>query len=397
MIFIYWVNLIFFIFCAFYFVFRRFDLFSLSFFSVFLYYFPLLFFFDFNQHIYFCVFVVNLMLVVFSFFSSSRFILDKDSFPQHRLLLIFFISLILFSFNFVFSSSGSSKSEASVSIFYYLFLTPLFLTLVSSFVLDKKWLFFLTMGVYVFFLLTGDRTQIIIAAIGVVYIYLNENCSSFFNFIKRYPILFILFILLFFIFGFLGKAIYGAYFDYILGRDFISSFLERVSIFFSSPSSSIESFHTLSIFEFVANNGDYIGWDYLYHIPAQILPVSLNTGVDSHFIPDYVKMKYFSDWSDGAGVSSNFFMEGVLSFGEYGYIIFSFIYVLGVAFFSFFTKFSNFYFKVWGLYGGIFWSFYIHRSSLFQMIAHQKRIFYSLVIMFFIISIFMTIRRRMKI
>ncbi|RYF45229.1 MAG: hypothetical protein EOO38_16400 [Cytophagaceae bacterium] len=181
--------------------------------------------------------------------------------------------------------------------------------------------------------------------------------------------------------GLAGKSLYGAFFDYNRGADFATSLGYRLSEQVTNPTRTFEPYHVQSILHFAVIGGDRLDTSYLNSLPLQLLPFSGSLGGDVHANSNAVKALYFSNWSDQSGVSGNFFAEGYMLFGAVGALAFILIYVVMLFPLARALCSKRLVIRLAGAFAAAFWVFYIHRSSLFQIISHEKRVILSAVLL----------------
>ena len=296
------------------------------------------------------------------------------------LLLIYVPALVLFVLNHGDATAASKADVDSGGILYYFLCAILGYLFVVSIGLRKRLGIAVVLANYVWFIFTGDRTQFVIAVLALLVFFAAFHPVSIkraLGRIRRYQLLLAMAVLFV---GLFGKVAYGAYFDWRGGRDFSQALALRFDDTINSPSQRFEPYHVQSILNMAIEDDDRIASEYLYWIPVQFLPFAGDLGSNVHDQSEAVKQLYFSSWSEKSGVSSNFFAEGFLLWGYAGALLFSALYV-GVAFaFALLIASGGLITRLWASFGATFWAFYIHRSSLLQIISHEKRIVYSILL-----------------
>lgn len=116
--------------------------------------------------------------------------------------------------------------------------------------------------------------------------------------------------------------------------------------------------------------------NYLLELPLQFLPLSGRLSDSLHHFSESVKYKFYSDWSDTAGVGATYWGEGYAVFGVVGIFLYLglfliVLFVINRGFLSGTAVGSSLY-----AICGIYWGFYIHRNSLFQMVGHLTKYIY---------------------
>lgn len=372
----------------FYFINTRYTFYTLAFFSVLVYTYPLLVRSSYNIEIYCVYIIISIFLILMSIGYVKKYNLyiariDYDFIKKKEFFdTIIFIFILISVYNFFTFSSNftGSKLDNEVGLLHG-FRSVLLGFLFLFGVLQRSYKLILFSSIlYLQMLVTGDRTQIVIETLVVGSCFLFMEKATVLNIYKRNFFISNILILFLIIFGLFGKVIYGAFYDMFLGYSYFEALYIRIINFIKNPN-SVESNHVLNIFSLVVNSNYKIDMDYLLYTPLMFFPFTSGFTINSHFIPEYLKNTFFSGWSEKTGVSCNFFAEGYLSFGLLGAIVFVIIYLSGIFIFQKLLKSKNFYIRFFSLFGGVFWSFYIHRSSLFQIIAHQKRLCISLFVL----------------
>ncbi|MDO9521671.1 MAG: hypothetical protein Q8K97_09570 [Pseudohongiella sp.] len=248
----------------------------------------------------------------------------------------------------------------------------------------------IAMVCFVPLILSGDRTQFVIsmlvAAVGAS-LYLRITPAVIF---QRYRWRAVLALVLTIIVGFFGKVLYGSYDDMLNGMQYAEAFDARIRVFFLMIDRNVESFHVVNMFNLVYLDNFYIGPGYLLHLPQIALPFSYDFDVNSHYITDLIKARYYTDWSEGTGVSANPYAEAHMAFGVIGPLVFCLGYIAGILILNRITRNLVLNYRLWAssmlIQMSVFWAFYIHRSSIFQIVAHWKRIV--LVLLFIYLGYF---------
>lgn len=298
--------------------------------------------------------------------------------------VVTFLCLALFGFillrtglsGFLLGKSGVIPG-GSIGV-YYLWVTLLgFLTLLSY--IQNSW-FVLTLCVIQYLLLfaSGDRTHMTMALVAsVLYAFISSGRRSLLGyFCSIRPATFSVFAIVLFL-GMFGKLIYAASpILYQRGLAGVFEYANGLSVGLREALYMTEPYHTQSILEYAVGSRVSFDSDYLYKLPLQLLPWSGGLGGDAHVQSQMVKDAFFSDWSDSAGVSSNFWAEGYLLSGYLGVILFCFYYLVVIFLLNIALHRLRGCTLVVTLFMGAYWAFYVQRNSLFQILSHEKRIFY---------------------
>lgn len=286
----------------------------------------------------------------------------------------------------------TTKGEGG-GLLYYFFSAILGYLFVLSLGLRKKIGLAISLGSYAWFVFTGDRTQFVIAVLAAaIFFFVTYSLSPRTMLRRARPYQLLLVAALVFV-GLFGKNVYGAYYDSQAGGDFWTSFNDRFRDMAESPSSRFEPYHVQSILDMAIESDDRIDSDYLWWAPVQLLPFAGDLGSDVHDQSEAVKELYFSNWSDKSGVSSNFFAEGYLLWGYAGALLFAALYALLLFLFAVAMRRGSLVARLWLCYGAVFWAFYLHRSSLLQIISHEKRIIYSMLLVLVVSKMLHTLRK----
>lgn len=288
---------------------------------------------------------------------------------------------------------ATTKGDSGGGLLYYFTCAILGYLFVISLGLRKKFGLTLALASYAWLVFTGDRTQFVIAAFAAaIFFSVTYSLSPRAMVKKAKPYQLLLLVAVLFV-GLFGKNLYGAYYDSQAGRDFWISLNERFRDMAESPARRFEPYHVQSILELAVEGDDRIDSGYLWWVPVQFLPFAGDLGSNVHDQSETVKQLYFSNWSDKSGVSSNFFAEGFLLWGYAGAALFAVIYALFLFLFATAMRRRSLVARLWLSYGAVFWAFYLHRSSLLQIISHEKRIVYSMILVVVVSKLLHTVRK----
>lgn len=379
-----------------YFLNRRIDFYSIAFFSCCVYFSPAALPVQPAEVGAYLIYFAVLLLLVFAAVLSDRRVRarveaglsSKQLSIYWRGSLTLFVPLLLIS---ILGGGGdvvTSKLDSGQSglLHYALSVTLGFFFACSVLLRRKAWLL-VCLFAYGWIILHGDRTQFVLAVISVAALLSSVHRVSPIGLLKQARRYQIFLLLLAAFVGVFGKNLYGAYFDHLAGKNFVDSLAFRTGEMLSDPAKRFEAYHVQSILNQAIKGDDRISADYLLWTPVQILPFAGEFGSDVHYQSEAVKALYFSDWSDEAGVSSNFFAEGYLLWGYLGAFLFVIIYVLGTMLSAAMMRQPKVVFRLVGCFGGAFWVFYLHRSSLFQILAHEKRVVYGMTLVILVCSV----------
>lgn len=368
---------------------RRFDVFTIAFLSSCLYFSPALFpSYPIEDGAYF-IYMFTLVAVWIASVLASRHGRIAGSVEQNRQQLsVYFVAAAFLCFPLALLDvalhglvAGGKTDAQSGGLLHYSFAVMLGFLTICALHLRKKLAIALCAIAYVLFVLRGDRTQIVITAIATALFaasYTPLSLRDTFRRLKPYQIALVALVVFA---GFFGKSVYGAYFDSQAGQEFSTSFLSRMSGMIETPSAGLEPYHVQSILDFAIKGDDRIDSGYLLWIPVQALPFAGDLGANVHAQSNVIKQLYFSNWSDQAGVSSNFFAEGYLLWGYFGAIVAAVVYAFGLFVLSRLIAARRLTVRLAAVFGAAFWAFYIHRSSLSQIVSHEKRIAYAMAIL----------------
>lgn len=307
--------------------------------------------------------------------------------------LVLYLPLLVMALLTFETEAVVNKVEAGGGLIHYSLAVVLGYMSACALLLRRKiWILVAAVN-YGWIILLGDRTQFVLAAFASLLLYASYypivpieqfRKASFRNVAFAVSAAFV---------GLFGKDVYGAFFDYNSGLNFGTALFTRLSHSVDNPSSRFEPYHVQSILNLAIGNSDRVDPSYLLGAPLQLLPLATALGGDVHVQSQYVKNLYFADWSDQAGVSSNFFAEGYLSFGYAGAVFFCGLYV-GISFaLALILRKHGAAVRLWASFAGAYWAFYLHRSSLFQMIAHEKRVAYSILVIIILAAVVQSFRR----
>jgi len=383
----YFIYLLAIVLAAIYFARRSVDVFTFAFLSSAIYFSPALLptyrIEDGAYYIYLCVLalLVSMAHIQRQVFGNSPLVGKAVDAAEARYFLrgalVIYVPVALYwAADFV-GTTVRSKVDVSGGVLHYAAVVLLGYVFASALVLRRWWLALVGALHYLLLVISGDRTQLVISIVAVLILYSSFQTYTLARLVRRIRLAFVSLAIAAVSVGIFGKDIYGAYFDSLAGESFVDALGSRLNATISNPSERFEPYHVQKVLNFAIGYDDRIDSSYLDSLPVQLMPMAGEIGGDVHVQSEIVKSLYFSTWSEDAGVSSNFFAEGFLLFGYVGAVVFSAIYVFGVSVFSWLMTRGRVGHRVLASFGSAFWVFYIHRSSLFQIVGHEKRIFYS--------------------
>lgn len=282
-----------------------------------------------------------------------------------------------------------SGKDGSYSLHVYgFFVSALSLGLILS-ALHKKKLYFIIFSLLMLMLfITGTRTHLVMAILSLfVLLNLGKRIRVIYMFTKLNYILVFIFV---FVLGVLGKDIYASVAISVLNdSSFFSVLVQRLSQFsFVEILSRTEPFHVAGMFQLIQENNYRIDSSYMLDLPFHFLPVSGSFTNSLHWFSESIKAEFYTGWSKEAGVSSNFWAEGFALYGLYGLFLFTLLWNVGLCFFNYIFYKAQGSIKALALLSGVFWGFYIHRNSFFQIISHEKRVIYGYILLVLITLIY---------
>src|SRR5699024_6935567 len=275
-----------------------------------------------------------------------------------------------------------------IQIFWGISLSYVFL--ISLIEKRKKFILYSIVMLFVFFL-TGDRTTVAISILAFIVFYFNKKEKQLL--IKMIKILPTLCIFVFALFIFIGKDIYGS-FQYRGLKGVYQTIIDK-DLYLNSILNS-EPFAIQNILNKVLQTDFFLGFDYLNDLPLQLLVVPSFFGADSQGFSETFRSTFYSfvDY----GMAYNFWAEAY-SIGKWpiviGFILFfNFILLL----LNLLLRSKDVSLKVLILLLGTYWSFYIHRNSLYTILTFERHhiLLYiiSLLSSFYIYIIFNKERQR---
>lgn len=369
--------------CAVYFSVRRFDVFSLAFYGLSVYSMPLIFGEYASTTI--AIYLISMLSIVMAsiirvneinYFSLNDFLRDREKII-HALLVA--TSIYVLTINGILSKTSKIDVDPSAvgvsgalhAMFLQLSLLHLY------FYWSRMWAIFIALN-YLAIVLSGDRTQIVLSSLMMLTLHLSVKKYSLLQFVKANLTASIATFSALIIFGVFGKAIYGMYFQYNDTQNFNVS---EMYTYIELSIQKLESVHVMSLLDWVVRDQYQINSEYLLSTVGQLLPFSFGNEINSHYIPDYFKSMYFTFASEGYGTSANFYAEGYLNSGFIGVLIFIALHVAILASCATILKAKKGWLVLIGVLSVSVVGFYIHRLSLFQLIAFEKRIFYFIVLL----------------
>lgn len=378
---------------------RPVDVFSMAYVSCLIYFFPAAFpVYDASISEYLIYIAALCSVAASAYLYDGLFSSENDRVPDRRYIRSYLrsaasIVIPLLFFNLLaapFQVTNKFGGEGGLAHYALAAFTG-FLLLCSVHLRSKAWIAICAL-VYTWMVLRGDRTQVVIAAIAASLFFSSFTDFSLVKYLRSRRLIWYILVSVVGLVGLVGKSLYGAFFDYNGGQEFAKSLVARVGDQINNPAKSFEPYHVQSILHFAVSGNDRLDSSYLESLPLQFMPFSGALGGDVHASSNTIKALYFSDWSEQSGVSGNFFAEGYMLFGMTGAIAFVLFYVLALFPLARALRDRRAIVRLMGAFAGAFWVFYIHRSSLFQIISHEKRIIISAIVLVVVGSLINHIR-----
>ena len=319
----------------------------------------------------------------------SDILIKKPAIPQYKetsnLIFISMVFTLLMLAVLIYQAGVIgfiSGQEGSYSLHVYgFFVSALSIGLVLSALHKKKKYFIIFTLLMLMLFITGTRTHLVMAILSLfVLLNLGKKTRIVYLFTKLNYIFIFIFV---FVLGVLGKDIYASIAVSILqNSSFFSVLAERLNQFsFIEILSRTEPFHVAGMFQLIQENNFRINSSYMLDLPFHFLPVSGGLTNSLHWFSESIKAEFYAGWSKEAGVSSNFWAEGFALYGLYGLFLFTLIWNVVLWLFNYIFYKAEGSVKALALLSGVFWGFYIHRNSMFQIISHEKRVIYGYILL----------------
>lgn len=382
------------------FCFRKIDFYSISSLSLVAYFFPLIFHnFEKSNEVYgisSIPFLINLFFCLIWDLLNRNKNISVDTIKYKSvgsnfssfLLFLTIISFLLLIYSTNLSTFLLSKTEQSYNVHIYgIFISFFSIGFLYSFVYCRKILIYFIIILMLLFI-SGDRTALVILIFSCAMLFLGKYPISLISKLLKYTFL-IPFTLILFI-GLYGKVLYSSI---VLSISNDENFLTVFFTIVKSKSlyevvSMSEPFHTFGMLVKVVENQFHIDSSYLLELPFHFLPISGPFTDTLHHFSTEIKNNFYSSWSTNAGVSSNFWAEGYAVFGLYGVIIFSLFYSIFIFIFNYLNNKISVFYQPLIIIAGVFFSFYIQRNSLFQIMSHEKRIIYGFILSYLLFTVY---------
>jgi len=375
---------------------RPVDLLTLGLFSSYIYFLPAFFWYESLPMEAYTIYVITLVFFVIAGVLASKTVMLRQCdrvqvFSNYSFLfyLLWFLTsvfglldLLIHGWSFDLSKIDSTRGDV-ISYSWSVFLGYFF---VLSLLTKNRVGFVFGAINYSIIVALGDRTQVVVMLLVAILCFVGYRKDTLYDALKKIGLKGTFLLVLVGFVGVFGKEFYGAIQMANGFSDFFFVFQER--IFGFAFQSSFEPFHVQTILRLTVDTGLAIDYEYLLRAPLQMLPFATEFGGDVHYQSNIVKNFFFSDWREESGVSSNFFAEGYMVFGMLGGIMFSFIYVSLIYIINAGVFKANGFWRIVLLFAGVFLAFYLHRSSVYQLIGHEKRIFYSGVFVIIVCRLF---------
>lgn len=256
------------------------------------------------------------------------------------------------------------------------------LSFLFGFIEKKKLTTWLSLIMLIFLFLMGFRSPIALSILALILIKVRSGKKiSFIIQCSKQTVA----ILIFGYFMIMGKIFYGTF--KILGlKEAFFKLIDIDSIVIGI--NSIESFAIQTILNEVIVRNFSIGFSHLQDIIYQLLIIPSYFGADSQAFNIIIQTELFPGLN--YGMAYNIWAEAIACGGFAFLIIVILIFVTGIAVLDRLSNIKNPIIQGTSALMGVYWSFYIHRSSIAVELTYQRHIVYALIIGF-ILSICLTI------
>ena len=385
--------------CVSYFLFayRRVDLLTIACFGFVVYLFPLVLpSYFIPEALYLINGMILLLLLIMSILSDSlrsKEASGKDTLLRRQLdnyLFVYtFLKLcLLFSLLLLFliaSQTGLAglfeyKTDRQQNTYIYsLYVAVVSIGGVLSYAVKSRKIFVYFLGNMILLFLTGTRTHIVMLLLAMLIIYFDGRPVRVFRYFYRPQL--VVFMLSIILLGVYGKDIYASLSRVVTeDQSFSETFQERLNYgsgrtSFRNAIYATEPYLTQRIFNRIYLDDYRIESDYLLHLPAQLLPVSGVISDKLHFFSNSVKTRFFATHVN-SGISANFWAEGYSLAGVFGVFAFVLLFLCVLYWLNRLVFSAPYFLRPILVLMGVFFAFYIQRNSLFQIISHEKRMFY---------------------
>lgn len=142
---------------------------------------------------------------------------------------------------------------------------------------------------------------------------------------------------------------------------------------------SLEPFATQAIFNRILDANYVVGLDYFECVPFTVIPSFGYCSVGSDIFNKLIQHNLFPD-IDGWGIAYNYWAEGYATWGVYGLLLWIFFYLFGLLALNRLIQSTVAIVRTAGFLMLSYWTFYIHRNSLFSIISYEKQILFFAVV-----------------
>ncbi|KGP74674.1 O-antigen polymerase [Pontibacillus yanchengensis] len=366
---------------------RRFDLFSLAYFSSLVYFLPA--YFGFVYTIYgdkislssstYIIMTILLSSLIISALLFDKVKVKKSIFKKIEGQHFFLTSLLLFSGLFIFltliGAEGLFKSEKKeirdqLSYSFLLWGVTASLGLIHSVITKRKSYIIVFTLFLIVNLLIGNRTSIILAVMSIILFHFYRNGSK--PIIQQVSVKKIFLILCFIYISFMGKIIYGSFnqggINSVVSNLFKWENIER-------SFSNSEPFGRQLILETIVQTNFNLDLNYVLILLVNFIPIPISIfGFNSGIFNEKFQTTLFPNAD--YGMAYNFWAEGYAIKGFFGIVIFILIYNIGIALFNTMLQSDISLINTVALLMGTYWTFYIHRNSMGTIFSFEKQIFF---------------------
>lgn len=396
---------------------RRFDAFSLAYFSCLVYFSAAWYGIDergnaLNGEVYVIFSVVEISLLalsaVYDAVTSEGWTIRRQREPRFTrisatdrlsaiglcivLLLVTSVSIYIFGITEFFTNKTSRAfSNYLFPVFPILAVSSTVLLLYAVIEKSKKYLF-LSIVFIIFLLFSGDRTAPILAALSVLTYLLYRDgekriaIDKFKQICLAAPIVFVLA---------KGKLIYGYTWAVVAGNASYSGLMERIPKFFDFRTGNESFTIQLVLNKVVETHFRVEDSSYILGAFMQVFPAPRLLGFPSGTFNTIFQNALFP--SASYGMAYNYWAEGLAVGGWPGFFVFLGIFLAMIWFANRFFLIQNVFVRAVALSVMAYWCFYIHRNSLLTILAYTRHFVYICGCVFVIACVVHLILSRSKV